>query len=66
MKTKILLFFCLVVLSGCAAPKPPRCLDDGRGVYPLNGIQVTEEEVSEVNKKHSDCQEAVESDEVDK
>lgn len=53
----------LALVSGCtlSPPPPPACLDDGRGLYPINGDMVTPEEVRLVNEKHNKAEDKAET-----
>ena len=56
-----LVFLALVSACTLSPPPPPACLDDGRGLYPINGDMVTPEEVRLVNEKHNKAEDKTEA-----
>lgn len=43
-----------LLMAGCAfkAPPPPACVDDGRGLYPINPTRMTPEQLQAGQQKN--------------
>lgn len=53
MKNFTVLFISLL-MAGCAVkpPPPPACVDDGRGMYPINPTRLTNEQLNAGKQKN--------------
>lgn len=56
MKKAILMMILALSATGCtlSPPPPPQCVDDGRGMVPLNPGMLTQEQIKAVKAGYKD------------
>ncbi|ENN4576794.1 hypothetical protein ABSP62_004508 [Salmonella enterica subsp. enterica serovar Typhimurium] len=56
MKKTLLMIVLALSATGCtlSPPPPPQCVDDGRGMVPLNPEMLTQEQIKAVKAKYQE------------